>query len=170
MKKLSVSLSKTITYILRHATTEYNLKIDDNGWVNVYEVLKILRQHKEEWNELELSDLFAIIEIFPKNRLEIQDNAIRALYGHSIHKKINKVAATPPHALYHGTSPAAAELIFTEGLKPMDRQYVHLAAKVLCMKFYIPKARYQGDNTELKKHHINQHNEEKLKLTKLTCS
>jgi putative RNA 2'-phosphotransferase len=36
-------------------------------------------------------------------------------------------AVTPPDVLYHGTTPEALETIFQEGLKPMARQYVHLA-------------------------------------------
>src|SRR5919198_6616507 len=34
---------------------------------------------------------------------------------------------SPPDILYHGTSPSAAKNIMSEGLRPMNRQYVHLS-------------------------------------------
>jgi putative RNA 2'-phosphotransferase len=36
-------------------------------------------------------------------------------------------ASKPPAILYHGTSPSAAKNIMSEGLRPMNRQYVHLS-------------------------------------------
>src|SRR5919202_6214400 len=68
-----------------------------------------------------------------KVRFEIKDNKIRALYGHSYSSsfipftKIQKTASKPPDILYHGTSPSAAKNIMSEGLRPMNRQYVHLS-------------------------------------------
>jgi putative RNA 2'-phosphotransferase len=41
--------------------------------------------------------------------------------------KIQKIASKPPDILYHGTSPSAAKNIMSEGLRPMNRQYVHLS-------------------------------------------
>ena len=65
-----------------------------------------------------------------KVRFEIKDDKIRALYGHSssiLFNKIQKTASKPPDILYHGTSPSAAKNIMSEGLRPMNRQYVHLS-------------------------------------------
>jgi putative RNA 2'-phosphotransferase len=41
--------------------------------------------------------------------------------------KIQKIASKPPDILYHGTSSSAAKNIMSEGLRPMNRQYVHLS-------------------------------------------
>jgi putative RNA 2'-phosphotransferase len=66
-----------------------------------------------------------------KVRFEIKDDKIRALYGHSSSSipftKIQKIASKPPHILYHGTSPSAAKNIMSEGLRLMNRHYVHLS-------------------------------------------
>jgi putative RNA 2'-phosphotransferase len=63
----------------------------------------------------------------PKKRYELNDNRIRALYGHSMEKKIRKIPSEPPEMLYHGTSRKAATVILEKGLLPMGRQYVHLS-------------------------------------------
>ena len=73
------------------------------------------------------ADLVAMIDQSTKRRYEISDGKIRAFYGHSVAVKIEKKPAEPPEVLYHGTSPRAAALILAEGLKPMNRQYVHLS-------------------------------------------
>jgi putative RNA 2'-phosphotransferase len=67
-----------------------------------------------------------------KVRFEIKDDKIRALYGHSSSSpipftRIQKIGSKPPDILYHGTSPSAAKNIMSEGLRPMNRQYVHLS-------------------------------------------
>jgi putative RNA 2'-phosphotransferase len=68
-----------------------------------------------------------------KVRFELKDDKIRALYGYSYYyssnlfTKIHKTASKPPDILYHGTSPPAAKSIMSEGLRPMNRQYVHLS-------------------------------------------
>ena len=77
---------------------------------------------------------YAILKIArsDKVRFEIKDDKIRALYGHSSSSipfnKIQKIASKPPDILYHGTSPSATKNIMSEGLRPMNRQYVHLSA------------------------------------------
>jgi putative RNA 2'-phosphotransferase len=47
-----------------------------------------------------------------------------------VRDKIERMPVTPPAILYHGTTPQAAVSIRTQGLKPMQRQYVHLSADV----------------------------------------
>jgi putative RNA 2'-phosphotransferase len=62
-----------------------------------------------------------------KRRFEMKAGKIRAFYGHSMEQKIARVPVHPPEILFHGISPKAVEAIRREGLKPMERQYVHLS-------------------------------------------
>ena len=48
-------------------------------------------------------DILHVMEISDKKRLEIVDDKIRALYGHSIPMHIKKLEAESPAILYHGT-------------------------------------------------------------------
>ena len=48
-------------------------------------------------------------------------------YGHSLARPIRYEPCTPPPRLYHATSPDTLASIRREGLRPMERQYVHLS-------------------------------------------
>ncbi len=115
-------LSKTMAYALRHHPEEFNLRLDGEGWVWQEELLAALRQRRSEWRQLSMDDLAAVIAQSDKKRYEI-----RAYYGHSLAQKIVREAAIPPAILFHGTTPDAARQIKVQGLRPMNRQYIHLS-------------------------------------------
>lgn len=121
-------LSKTISHALRHAPSLYKLQLDEQGWTPVTDLLNGLRRHGRAWRTLTEADIQAVIARPGKKRFEISEGKIRALYGHSTKTKVYKEPAEPPTLLYHGTTPRSAVLIQEEGLKPMNRQYVHLSA------------------------------------------
>jgi len=120
-------LSRTISHALRHEPWLYELDLDEDGWLEVEALLSALRVQREEWSQLTEQDIVRVMEASDKQRFELQDGRIRALYGHSIPQRLRKVAAAPPAMLYHGTAPATVEVVLAEGLKPMGRQYVHLS-------------------------------------------
>lgn len=119
-------LSKEVSYALRHAPFEYGLVLDENGWVDVQELLGALRKN-DKWVSIGLDDLITMIEESNKKRHEIIDNKIRALYGHSTLSQIKKKAAEPPVILYHGTARRFCDSIKEKGLLSQQRQYVHLS-------------------------------------------
>lgn len=123
-------LSKTISHALRHAPWLYELELDEEGWTPVSDLLQGLRRHRRAWRQLSREDLEAMMNRPGKKRFEMRDGKIRALYGHSIEMKIHKEPAAPPTHLFHGTAPDSAKRIREEGLRPMNRQYVHLSADV----------------------------------------
>ncbi|MHA1948261.1 MAG: RNA 2'-phosphotransferase [Candidatus Thorarchaeota archaeon] len=120
-------LSKTLSRALRHKPDSLGIKLDAEGWVSVEDLLKPLRKRREEWKDLQQDDLEEMNRAASKQRFEIQDGKMRAIYGHSVAKEISRVASTPPEILYHGTSPATVSAIKEDGLKPMNRQNVHLS-------------------------------------------
>jgi len=122
-------LSKEVSYALRHAPWEYELELDDEGWVDISQLLASLRE-APEWRELDVHDLQTMIERSEKRRHEISGERIRALYGHSIPQQIVKTPAKPPEILYHGTARRFVPSIKEAGLLPRNRQYVHLSADI----------------------------------------
>jgi putative RNA 2'-phosphotransferase len=120
-------LSRAVSHALRHEPWLYELELDDEGWASVESVLTALRGERAEWQELAEPDLVRMIAESSKRRHEINGGRVRALYGHSIPGKLNKIPAIPPAILYHGTSPDTVLCIRTSGLLPMARQYVHLS-------------------------------------------
>ncbi|EDO1128412.1 RNA 2'-phosphotransferase [Listeria innocua] len=122
-------LSKEVSYALRHAPWEYELEIDDQGWVSVAQLLSALNEDYK-WVNLKEEDLQRMVDDSEKRRHEISDGRIRAFYGHSIPMKIVKEEAIPPEFLYHGTAHNFLSEIEKKGLVPMSRQYVHLSEDI----------------------------------------
>ncbi len=122
-------LSREISYALRHAPWEYELEMDEEGWVPVEQLLDALHR-TEKWSNISEKDLKDMIERSEKKRHELADGKIRAFYGHSIPQKILKVEKTPPNVLYHGTARRFWDSINEKGLLPRSRQYVHLSQDI----------------------------------------
>ncbi len=121
-------LSKTISHALRHGPEVYGLELDAEGWTPVDDLLAALRTRRPVWRNLSDADLDEMMAQADKQRFEKRDGKIRAFYGHSMPDKIQKPAAQPPSVLFHGTMPEKVEIILREGLKSMNRQYVHLSS------------------------------------------
>ena len=125
-----VDLSKEISYALRHAPWEYELELDENGFVPIAQLLHALNESNGYDREIVQADLEQIIATSEKKRHEIVGDKIRALYGHTVPQIIKKEPGIPPAVLYHGTTHRALPQILQDGLKPMQRQYVHLSIDV----------------------------------------
>lgn len=123
------SLSKVVSYALRHAPWEYELEMDEEGWVPVNQLLDALHM-EEKWKETSEDALYKMIEQSDKKRHEVRNGKIRAYYGHSIPMKITKAISMPPNVLYHGTARRFLQSIQERGLLPQNRQYVHLSQDI----------------------------------------
>lgn len=119
-------LSKTVSYILRHAPWEYELELNDEGWAPLEQLLRGLSLNPS-FRDVGREHLLEMIKTSQRLRHEIQGDQIRALYGHSIPGKLKKRRSVPPDILFHGTVVTFLPLIRQEGLRPMGRQFVHLS-------------------------------------------
>jgi len=125
-KDFYVQLSKKMSFALRHKPEQCGLKLDKEGYTNVNGLLEYLHSIKR-FCDVSLQDIKNTINNTNKKRFELNGDNIRAYYGHSCAQKIEKIATQPPKVLYHGTSREAAEKILKEGIKPQNRQYVHMS-------------------------------------------
>lgn len=125
-----LKLSKTMSYALRHAPDEFNIKLNNNGWTNLNLFLEALRSHHKTFKDITLEDILDVVKNDEKGRYEVSNGNIRAVYGHSTKDKILKKSTKPPKYLYHGTTSNFSKIILTEGLKPKQRQYVHLSQDI----------------------------------------
>ncbi len=120
-----IKISKVVSHILRHEPTAYGLKLDNDGWVFLNDLVLSLKKH--DFENIEKEDIVLMVERSQKKRHQIVGDKIRAYYGHSTSEKIIKQDHWPPEILYHGTSENNISNILEKGLLPMDRQYVHLS-------------------------------------------
>ena len=81
-----LKLSKEVSYALRHAPWEYELELDDNGWVNINQLILSLND-SEDWQGLNEQDLYEMIEWSDKKRHEISNGKIRHYMDILFHKR-----------------------------------------------------------------------------------
>lgn len=124
-----LKLSKEVSYALRHDPWKYELELDEEGWVDINQLILSFND-SEDWQGLNEHDLYEMIERSDKKRHVISNGKIRALYGHSIPQKIVKEPQSPPEILYHGTAQRFITGIKVKGLTPQNRQYVHLSVDI----------------------------------------
>lgn len=125
-----IELSKEVSYALRHAPWEYELELDEEGFVPVDQLLDALNDKTDYGRKVTRADLEHVIATSEKRRHELSGDSIRALYGHTTPQRILKRQAEPPTTLYHGTPHRSLPSIMEEGLLPMQRQYVHLSPDI----------------------------------------
>jgi len=119
-------LSKLMSYILRHRPDEFGLVLDGDGFIPLKELHKAITE-EEGWSYVRMTDIQEVIFSVDRERFEVEEKLIRASYGHSIPERIKYEPCVPPKTLYHGTRRKAYPSILRHGLRPMGREYIHLA-------------------------------------------
>ncbi|MBR6164788.1 MAG: RNA 2'-phosphotransferase [Clostridia bacterium] len=120
------TISKYISFILRHKPEAAGIQCDDHGWTNVDELLAGI--NKKYF--IDRSMLEEIVRDDNKQRYAFNEDGtkIRANQGHSFQVDLELPEAEPPEILYHGTAERFAASIEKQGLLRGERQYVHLSA------------------------------------------
>lgn len=124
-------ISKFLSYVLRHQPDAIGLILDDHGWANIEELINKANQSGEV-TTLDRSLIQDVVDSNDKKRFFISDDgqSIRASQGHSVNVDLQLKPVEPPEFLYHGTATRFLESILKEGLKPQQRQYVHLSKDI----------------------------------------
>ena len=117
-------LSRFLSFLLRHRPEDYPLGFDDRGFVPMKE---LVNRVQDRFPEADDSAILELIEGADKTRFELWEGMVRATYGHSFPIDLEYKMEPPPELLYHGMARDLARSILEEGLKPRDRQFVHLS-------------------------------------------
>ena len=117
-------VSRYVSYLLRH--NPENLKMDSHGFVDLDELLNKLRKRFQ----IDKKFILEMVEKSDRERFQIVENKIRALYGHTIPVKLELGEDKVATVFYHGTTPDAASKILKAGLRPMKRKMVHLSPTI----------------------------------------
>ncbi len=117
--------SRFLSYVLRHNPSAIGASLDEAGWVSIDILLAAAARHGHSISR----DALTQLTHHPgKRRFEIRGNKIRAAQGHSIPVDLQLRPLQPPSTLYHGTVERYLPSIMTDGLKPGQRNQVHLSA------------------------------------------
>ena len=120
-------LGRTLAGILRHFPERFDLNMDDQGFVDLRELVNAIRNSNSRMHWLRPHHIIALVETDSKGRYQIFHDAVRATYGHSIPLELRLPTDDIPATLYYPTTPEEAELILEMGLMPTDRKMVHLS-------------------------------------------
>jgi len=128
-EKENIKTSKFLSLVLRHQPELIGLKLDENGWVNVDELIKKTNNHGIR---LDLETLDLIVNTNNKKRFAFNEtlDKIRASQGHSVEIDLGYTAKVPPEILYHGTATKNVDSILKSGIEKRDRHHVHLSSDV----------------------------------------
>lgn len=120
------SISKRLSYILRHCPDSVGLTLSPGGWVGVADLLTAMTNNGKPVTQTTLDQ---IVTDNDKQRFEFSADGtqIRARQGHSAEVDLQYEAATPPDMLFHGTATRFLESIFAQGLIKGNRHHVHLS-------------------------------------------
>ena len=127
INKDMVRKSKFLSKVLRHQPSAAHVELDDNGWVSIKDLIAgAAKVHVI----LDKDIIDEIVETNNKKRFTYNDDEtkIRANQGHSIKVDVELEKTLPPETLYHGTANRFVDSIMKEGIKPRNRNHVHLSA------------------------------------------
>lgn len=125
-------LSIFISLILRHKPETIDIKVDNQGYANVEELIKGVNNHSND-SFLDFETLKHIVDTDNKGRYSFNEDfsMIRANQGHSLkHVKIKMETPEPPEFLYHGTNINNVDKIMELGLLKGERNDVHLSKDI----------------------------------------
>jgi putative RNA 2'-phosphotransferase len=120
------SLSKFLSFILRHEPGAIGIGLDQNGWVSVEDLLHALANHGKP---LTRGDLESLVATSDKRRFALNPDRsmIRANQGHSVQVDLALPPTVPPDVLFHGIVERNVPSIRAHGLLKGKRHHVHLS-------------------------------------------
>ncbi|WP_439544534.1 RNA 2'-phosphotransferase [Hyphomicrobium sp.] len=121
-----IQLSKFLSFVLRHKPDAIGLALDPQGWVRIDELIEKGNVARPRFSR---EDLLHVVKTSDKKRFSISTDGlrIRAAQGHSVSVDLGLPPQAPPPVLLHGTATRFIDSILREGLKPQDREQVHLS-------------------------------------------
>lgn len=128
MKQEKLSVFPSL--ILRHKPEVINIKLDNQGYANVDELINGINK---SGRYIDMEILEEIVRTDDKGRYSFNEDKtkIRANQGHSVKVDVGLKECEPPKVLYHGTAKRFLNSIFKEGLQKRSRLYVHLSINPL---------------------------------------
>ena len=126
MTRDNIRTSKFLSLVLRHQPESIGLALDANGWADIDVLVARAGEHGVALTRELIAEIAATSD---KQRfaLDTTHNRIRANQGHSVDIDLALEPTEPPAILFHGTAATTVPAIRIEGLKPGDRQHVHLS-------------------------------------------
>jgi putative RNA 2'-phosphotransferase len=118
-KEETTRISKQLSYVLRHNPGAIGIRLDEQGWTAVEELIEKMQKNEPAFN---VKILKHIVDTNSKKRFAFNEDGtrIRASQGHSVEVDLNYTESLPPDYLFHGTTGKHMSSILKEGLQRMN--------------------------------------------------
>ncbi len=124
-QKSPPKLSKFISYILGHKPDEFGLILDQDGFVKIKELLKVITE-EDGWKYVRRSHIDEILMTLPNPSIEIKDKFIRAKKHDALPKPFP--AQNLPKLLYTWVRRKAYSVVLDKGIYPTSYSRVILSS------------------------------------------
>lgn len=115
--------------ILRHFPERFGLTMDGRGWVDLEEFVNAIRASRPNYARwLRKEHIQALVETDEKGRYQIDGGMLRATYAHSVNVNLDDLPEANLDTLYFPVSEEELDLVLETGLRPSDRNMIHLSA------------------------------------------
>lgn len=120
-------LGRTMAHILRHSPQQYGLEMDEHGWVDLRDLVTAVQIRHKKFRFLKPHHIIALVQTDPKGRYQFEEGRVRATYAHSIDLDLDLPTEDIPAVLYYPTTEEECTILLEIGLRPADRQWVHIS-------------------------------------------
>lgn len=120
-------LTRILLKVLRHDPALLGITLDANGWAAIPYVARGVEQ---QFGDMHIEELkAAITTLVQSERIEISAQGIRATYGGSLARE-RRTTNIPTCRLFHGTRVSIYRRLERRGLRPKNREQVHLTSSI----------------------------------------
>ena len=124
------SLGRILALVLRHAPEKFGVDMDINGWVNARELSEAIGKQRRHYHWLRAWHFEAIANADEKGRYQVENEMMRATYGHSIELDLDLPTDDIPEVLYYPCETEEVETLLEYGITAGDRKNVHLTRSI----------------------------------------
>lgn len=122
-------IGRMMALILRHQPEKFGLSMDGRGWIDLDEFVDAIRRARPQYSRwLRNAHIEAVVETDEKGRYQIDGGMIRATYAHSVNVNLDDLPEAQVDTLYFPVSEEELDLVLEAGLRPSDRNMIHLSA------------------------------------------
>lgn len=136
-------LSRFLALVLRHRAHNFDLDVDDEGFVSIDDLLDVIDERHRSLDWVEYEHIEELANKPGRKRFEVREGLVRATYGHSFRRPVRYPHVDPPETLYIGAVQSRLPELKAKGLEPSGRQYVHLSES---SEEAVEIARHQGND------------------------
>ena len=124
------TLGRILALVLRHAPEKFDVDMDINGWVATRDLSNAIANSRRHLHWVRAWHFEAIANADEKGRWQVENEMIRATYGHSIEIELDLPTDDIPDALYWPCEQGEVDSLLQFGILSGSRKHIHLSLTI----------------------------------------